>query len=363
MQLPNIKAAEVAGKTVFLRADVDVPLSEGREIEDDTRLKAWFPTLEYLLNKRAKVIIGGHLGRPHKKCDMWDTGCHLQVEIDKFGLEPVAKWLSKVSSIKYQVSSIGGFTGWKFADNLFLLENLRFNKEESEYPDSTQGEEFSKKLASLADIYVNDCFATSHRNHASVVGVAKLLPHFAGFRLQEEIKVLSEILKAPKRPFTVVVGGAKLETKLPLLSKMHGVADYLLVGGKLVEDKETLIKLQSIESKAIVLIADFAEGGEDITEYSLDNFLEIIERSKTVIWNGPMGKIQNSGVRVHNSSTKLAEGILKSKAYSVVGGGDTLGFLSEMGLLNKFSFYSTGGGAMLSFLSGEKLPGLEVLMN
>lgn len=343
--LPDLRTANVSGKTVFLRADLDVPLSQQSTIVDDLRLNAWFPTLKYLLNKHAKVIIAGHLGRP-------------KGEIKKeFSLGPVAKWIEKETKLRARPENIESFSGWRFADNLFLLENLRFFKEEEE-----NDLEFAKKLAALADIYVNDAFAVSHRNNASVAGVPKFLLHFAGFRLEEEVKVLSSLMENPKRPLIVIVAGAKIETKLPLISKMHDFADYVLIGGKLAAESKVLFKLQHEKRdkvRSALLISEPVEAGDDITKESLENFLQIIKLAKTVVWNGPLGKVEEVGKR--ENTRKLAKGIIESGAYSVVGGGDTIAFLDKEKLLSKFSFYSIGGGAMLAFLSGENLPGLEAL--
>ena len=356
-----LKDAEVNGKTVFLRADLDVPIVNGK-IEDDTRLQSAIPTIEYLLKQNAKIIIAGHLGRPEG--------------IDKsLSLEPIAHWFG----IKYKVLSIkrgkrGEFEGWEIGSNIFLLENLRFYKEEE-----TDDPGFSKKLASMADIYVNEAFANSHRNHASITGVPKYLPHFAGFHLEKEVEVLSGILKDPKRPFVVIIGGAKIETKLPLIEKMHKIADYMLVGGKIAEEVKALLKIQhekintSISGKkSALLIADLNNERTDITSKSAENFLQILNLAKTVVWNGPMGKISDNKSELTDSeqgTKKLAEGIVRNSAYIVVGGGDTIGFLEKACLLDNFaclprtrSFLSTGGGAMLSLLSGEKLPGVEVLI-
>jgi len=353
-----LKEAGVAGKTVFLRADLDVPLVKGK-VNDDTRLQSAIPTIEYLLKQGAKIIIGGHLGRPE--------------EIDKsLSLEPIAKWFKKMlKQVQHDMNKTrrGEFEGWEIGPNIFLLENLRFYKGEE-----TNNPEFSKKLASLADIYVNDAFAICHREHASIVGITRFLPHFAGFHLEKEVEVLTEVLKNPKRPLTVVIGGAKLETKLPLVEKMHKIADYILVGGKLAQEVKTLFKLQQekiIGRKSALLTADLNEDETDITEKSIENFLQIIGLAKTVIWNGPLGKVSGSKkelVKSEEGSKKLAEGLVKSSAYLIVGGGDTVGFLDKVCLLDHFAcmpktrcFLSTGGGAMLSLLSGEKLPGVEVL--
>jgi len=379
MQLPSLRNAEVKRKRVFLRADLDVPLSETRNskletrnIEDDTRLKACLPTIEYLLKQGAKIIIAGHLGRP--------TGLNHEARIEnhELSLRPVAEWFAKKlnhnSSFIIHDSSLGDFDGWEIGPNIFLLENLRFYEgEEANDP------EFAKKLASLADIYVNEAFANSHRNHASIAGVPKYLPGFAGLHLEKEVEVLSGILKDPKRPLVMIIGGAKIETKLPLIKKMHKIADYVLVGGKLAEEVKTLLRIQherisvgSSGRKSALLIADLNNEGTDITPKSVENFLQILNLAKTVVWNGPMGKISDDKSIIANSeqgTKKLAEGLVRNSAFAVVGGGDTVGFLEKICILETFaclprtrSFLSTGGGAMLSFLSGEKLPGIEALL-
>jgi phosphoglycerate kinase len=343
-----LKNADVKNKKVFLRVDLDVPVIGGK-IEDDTRLISAIPTIEYLIKQGAKIIIAGHLGRPKG--------------IDRtFSLEPVAKWFQKQFLISnFQFSKRGEFEGWEIGESIFLLENLRFNEgEEKNDP------EFSKKLATLAEVYVNDAFAMCHRNHASIVGITKFLPHFAGLHLQEEIEVLSEVLKNPKRPLVVIIGGAKIETKLPLVEKMHHIADYVLVGGKIVEETKILIKVQHEKitgQKAVLLVADTVTDNSDITPKDAENFLQIIGLAKTIVWNGSMGIVggKSESLVSEKGSKMIAEGILQTKAYSVVGGGDTLEYLNKLGILNKFSFASTGGGAMLNFLSGEKLPGVEAL--
>lgn len=348
-----LKNANVKGKTVFLRADLDTPLSESRSIEDDTRLRACLPTIEYLLKQNAKIIIAGHLGRPKG--------------VDKaLSLEPVAKWFDlrfKINDLR--IGKREEFEGWEIGESIFLLENLRFCEgEEKNDP------EFAKKLASLAGIYVDDAFAMCHRNHASIVGITNLLPHFAGFHLQQEIEVLSQVLKNPKRPLVVIIGGKKIETKLPLVEKMHRIADYVLVGGKIAEETRALVRVQHKKiagSKAVLLIADAKPDGSDITEKDAENFLQIIGLAKTIVWNGSMGitsrkpQVKSQKIDSEKGTKLIAEGIIKSSAYSIVGGGDTVEYLNKLGVLNKFSFTSTGGGAMLSFLSGEKLPGLAAL--
>lgn len=365
-QLPDIKKASVATKKVFVTTDLDVPLSDRREIEDDTRLRAGLPTVEYLLGRRARIIVGGKLGRPGGKVDR------------DLSLEPVARWYTKQERcIRYHLrfkntrEKIGDLDGWELSDNFFVLENLRF------YPGEEKNDlDFSKKLAGLADIYVNDAFALSHRNNASVVGIPNLLPHFAGLHLQEEVKNLSAVLDSPKRPLAVVIGGKKMETKLPLVKKMLEIADHVLVGGKLAQEiKEFLARNNGDirNYRARLIIGDSNKELSDITAESIKEFMRVIHQAEMVVWNGSMGIIdKKSGVKSQESKVmedtekgtrELAHAIVESKAYKVVGGGDTVEYLQRIGLVSKFDFVSTGGGAMLAFLSGEKLPGLEALLD
>ncbi len=371
MRLPLLKNTKVFGKTVFLRADLDVPLSEvGSEksevrIEDDTRLLSVIPTIEYLLQQKCKIIIAGHLGRP--KPLNQESG----IKNQEFSLLPVARWLTchselvsesdeMLKRVQHDISKVrlGEFDGWEIMPNLFLLENLRFYEgEEKNDP------KFTKKLADLADVYVNDAFAVSHRIHASIVGITKFLPSFAGLHLEKEVSVLSKILINPKQPLIAIVGGKKVETKLPLIARMYFIADYILVGGKIAQETKEFLKIEHQKTKgkkAILLVADINEGRTGILENSLNNFIEIIGLAKTVVWNGTMGMVVDHDDFNH-ATKKVALTIIKSKAYSVVGGGDTTEFLRKLGLINKFSFSSTGGGAMLAFLSGERLPGLVAL--
>lgn len=347
MILPDVRKADVSGKNVFLRADYDIPLFNSGEIEDDTRLVAGLSTITYLLEHGATVIIGSKLGRP------WGVDT-------KLSFLPVALWLKKKCGIgdafSMQETTIGGFAGWQVTPKLLLLENLQFYREEKE-----NNPEFAQKLASLASVYVNDSFAVSHRNNASIVGVPSLLPHYAGIHFQEEVAVLSSILENPKRPLVVIIGGAKIETKLPLVEKMHRLADYMLVGGKIAGETGELLRVQHEkipDRKSVLFVADLNSDGTDITEKSRENFLQVIALANTIVWNGPVGKVEE----VVKGTEAIAQGIVASGAYSVVGGGDTLAAIKKFGLLEKFSFASTGGGAMLAFLSGEDLPGITALL-
>lgn len=345
MVLLDIRKTDVTGKKVFLRADLDAPLSDNGEIEDDMRLISSTKTITYLLKNNSIVIVGSKLGRPEGKV------------VTSLSLKPVAKWLAQ--NFKFQ--KLGEFDGWKISDQLFLLENLRFHKGEED-----NDPEFAQKLASLADMFVNDAFAMVHRSDASVVGITKLLPHYAGIRLQEEVAVLGEIMENPKRPLVVIIGGKKIETKLPLVAKMCQFADYVLVGGKIAQQKTTLEKLTinlaaQKKARATLVIADTTEDKTDITEKSIATFNAIIVKAASIVWNGPVGLL-HQGKTSEKGTKKLAQSLAQTTAYKIVGGGDTIEFLRQEGLLNKFDFVSTGGGAMLSFLSGEPLPALEALL-
>ncbi len=343
--LPSLVDAEVRGKKVFLRCDLDVPLRNG-QIIDDTRLIASISTVEHLLENGANVIVGGHLGRP-------------EGSESEMSLLPIAKWFaSEFPGSSLIATQLGGTQAWKLKENLHILENLRFDPGE-EKNDSA----FTHKLAYISDLFVNEAFGSSHRAHSSIVGLPRLLPHFAGFHFIKEIKILSSLVENPRRPLTIIVGGAKIETKLPLISRMHKFADYVLVGGELAEnDKELAIVAheETPDKKSILLIADLTPDKKDITAHSSQNFSEVIKSSETIIWNGPMGEFETG----NDTGTKeVSQAIIESNAYKVAGGGDTLGYLNKEGTNGKFSFVSVGGGAMLEFLSGESLPGILALQS
>jgi phosphoglycerate kinase len=363
--LKSVKDARIESKTVLLRLDLDVPV-ENEEIQDDNRLVAGFKTLEFLLKKAKKVVICGHLDRPTPQFKLLNSKFQIsknkQIIKDNKSLNllPVARWLKKELGIRtsdFKQCEVDGFSGWSLGENTFLLENIRFFEGEAE-----NASEFAKKLASIADIFVNDAFAVCHRANASVAGVAKLLPSYAGFRLLEEVENLSKVLDNPKRPMVVIVGGAKISTKLPLVEKMYKIADFVLVGGKIAKEEEVLFKVSKqkmAKNHSILNVAHLIPSEEDISTKSLENFLEVIKLGKTIVWNGPVGLVEDS--RYVENSKKIAEKIIETKAYSVIGGGDTVNFIKKIKMENRFSFVSTGGGAMLEFLAEEKLPGLEVL--
>jgi len=341
--IKSISDANVGSKKVFVRLDFDVPVRNG-EIEDDSRLVSGLPTVNYLLEKNAVVIAAGHIGRP----DGID---------EKFSTKIIAKWFQKkLLSSKIEITEVEKLKAFRLNKNFYILENLRFDQGEEK-----NSLEFSQKLASTAQIYVNEAFGVSHRAHASVFGIAKILPSYAGYHLIREVKILSKTLDNPKRPLTFIIGGAKIETKLPLISKMHRFADFVLVGGELAEQTKILAEEQHAKiagQKAMLLVADLTKDTLDITLNSVKNFEQVIENSETVIWNGPMGFIEEG----HDQATlELAKIIDKKKVYKIIGGGDTIGFLSNKKLLNNYDLVSMGGGAMLEFLSGDKLPGIKAL--
>ena len=358
---------DVSGKKVFLRVDLDVPIesTNDKRLTTNVRLQNIRPTVDYLFDHGAqKVVIAGHIGRPFVASApplVLTRGKQGKPEgVDrKLSTQQLAPVLgeilgrSVIFSDKLDVSAI---------ENLVLLENLRF------WPGEEKNDpEFAKDLAALADIYVNDAFAVSHRAHASIVGVPELLPHAAGLHLQEEVEELSRLLASPEKPYVAIIGGAKLETKVPVLGNLSKVADNVLVGGEIaleIGGKSTVYSLQSTavvgSQNAVdkIFVAAMTPDTKDIDQTSIDKFKEIIASSKTIIWNGPMGLFEEG----HDAGTKaIAEAIIASGAYSVVGGGETTEFLGSHGFLDKFSFVSTGGGAMLEFLSGKELPGIAAL--
>ncbi len=279
------------GKTVLLRIDSDVDIENG-SIADDTRLAASLPTIELLIKKGADISIVGHLGRPEE-------------EDKKFTLEPIAQWFGNKLKGEPELITVGKLKGWKITDKVNLIENIRFFPEEEKNPSTSSGRAFARELALLGDIYVNDAFAVSHREHASIVGVAKFLPSYAGLHLQKEVNELSKILSVPKRPLVVLIGGAKIETKLPLVERMHRVADYVLVGGEIAEQTRVLIKVQHekiVGRKSAVLVSESNQEETDITPKSVENFCQILGLAATIVWNGPVGVINtNNDERITNN--------------------------------------------------------------
>ncbi len=339
---------DFAKKRVLVRCDFDVPLSEEGEILDDFRIRQTLPTIGYLMENNAKVILIGHLGRPEGKV------------VERLRSNPIAKRLGEL--LGRSVTKLNDCVGPEVektigeiqSGEIFVLENLRFHKEEEE-----NDEEFVKELAGLGDFYVNNAFANSHRNHASMTGVSKYLPSAAGLALVKEIEILSGLMENPKRPLVVIIGGAKVEeTKLKVIDRFSETAETFLVGGLVAKEiKEKKLKLNRPEK--IVWPVDEIGGGKDIGPKTVELFKKKISVAKTIFWNGPLGMIEKE--EFSRGTKGIAEAIVGSCAFSVVGGGETVEFINKIGLTDKFNHISTGGGAMLEFLSGEKLPGIEAL--
>ncbi|MGM0602950.1 MAG: phosphoglycerate kinase [Bacillota bacterium] len=387
----TLKDIDFKGKKVLVRVDFNVPLENGK-VTDKTRIEAALPTIEYLLREDAKVILISHLGRP---------GGEVKEELR---MDPVAKELANLlnKEVKKADDCIGEEVK-KAADGLengevLVLENSRFHAGEK-----ANDPEFARKLASLADVYVNDAFGAAHRAHATTVGVAEYLPSAAGFLMQRELNALGEVMDNPEHPFVAIMGGAKVSDKIDVIKNIIGKVDSLLLGGgiantfllakgyevgdSLVEkDKVELAKelMSEAEEKGVdivlpidVVIADeFAEDAESRTvnvdeipagwqildcggEKTLEKYREVLKNAKTVIWNGPLGVFEFE--KFAKGTVELARTLAESDAHTVIGGGDSAAAVNKAGVSDRMSHISTGGGASLMFFEGKKLPGVEAL--
>jgi len=327
-----VKEAKISGKRIILRADLDVPLNEGK-VGEDYRLRALLPTLKLILEKGADVLVIGHAGRPKGKGDP-----HLS-------LKPVAERLSRL--LKKEIGFSEDIEGGRSDKGVVMLENLRF------WPGEEKNEPaFAKKLAARGGLYVNEAFAASHRAHASISGVPRILPAYAGLRLAQEVEELGGVLKNPERPLVFILGGAKTETKSPLVPPLAKIADKVLLGGRLMFDKE-------LEEIPRVVFPVDAVGVKDIGPKSIELFTSVIKEAKTVVWNGPLGVWEDH--RYERGTKAIAEELALLPGKTIVGGGDLIAALSAFGLLEKMDYPSLGGGAMLEFLAGKELPGLFAL--
>ena len=356
---------DVSGRRVFVRADLDVPLREAQvtkgerlttnaELEVFTRLTNLKPTVDYLLQHGAsQIVIAGHIDRPLATCVMEDgkPENYDPAKSTKQLLETLQNILGRDIEFTQDViaNEMKQSRDRHANKKVFLLENLRF------WPGEVANDlEFAKRLAALADIYVNEAFGNCHRNHASMVVLPGILPAAAGLHLEQEVNVLSNLLSAPQRPFIALVGGVKIETKVPVVENLAKVADKVLVGGELpIEIARTGQKFAEN-----VLVGVLTGDTTELSQESTKLFIENVKNAKTIVWNGPLGLIEKGFTK---ATTEVAKAICESEAYSVVGGGDTTHFLESNDLLSKFSFVSAGGGAMLEFLSGKKLPGIKAL--
>ena len=401
MNKKTVRDIDVRGKRVLVRVDFNVPLDENRNITDDRRIVAALPTIKYLVENGARVILVSHLGRP--KTD--DNGIVLPDSVKAFNLDPVAKRLSELlgKNIKKMNDCIGdevkdAALSLKDGDVL-LLENVRFYKAETK-----NNPEFAQKLASIAELYVNDAFGTAHRAHASTEGVTKFLPGVAGFLMQKELDYLGQAISNPERPFLAILGGAKVADKIPVIDNLLTKVNSLIIGGgmaytffkaqgleigKSLLDEEGLELAKNAMAKAkelgvnLVLPVDVVVGKEfindteskavdadnipsdwmglDIGPKSIEKFKEVINGAKTVVWNGPMGVFEMPKFAVGTKA--VAEAMANAKATTIIGGGDSAAAVEQMGFASKMSHVSTGGGASLEFLEGKALPGVVALQD
>lgn len=390
MNKMSVRDIELKGKRVFCRVDFNVPLQDG-VITDDTRIRAALPTIEYLIEQGAKVILASHLGRPKGKV------------VEEMRLTAVKDRLADLlgRSVRKTDEAIGDDVKNEIKDmaegDVLLLENVRFYAgEEKNDP------ELAKEFASLADIYVNDAFGAAHRAHASTEGIAHHLPAVSGFLMQKEIEVLDKALSNPERPFTAIIGGAKVKDKIGVIENLLDKVDNLIIGGGLAytfiksqgyeiglslleEDKIELAKsfiekakqnnVRFIMPLDVIIADDFSENANtkivDVTEIPADwealdigpktvqLYQDIIKDSKLIIWNGPMGVFEID--KFAKGTFGVAEAMAKSDAITIIGGGDSAAAIEKAGLADQMTHISTGGGASLEFMEGKELPGVVAL--
>lgn len=391
----TVRDIDVQGKTVIVRCDFNVPLNEAGEITDDIRITSALPTISYLIENRAKIILMSHLGRPDGEPKM------------KYSLKPVAvrlaellgKEISFISAPEVVNVEVKKAAHEMKEGELLLLENVRFRKEETK-----NEKEFSKELADLADIFVNDAFGTAHRAHSSTAGIAEYLPAVSGFLIEKEIEFLGNAVEHPQRPFLAIMGGAKVGDKILVIESLLKKVDTLIIGGGMAytffkamgyEIGKSLLDADNIhlandllkkakecgvtlllpvdvkaakefnnEAESTVFDADKIPVdymGLDIGPESISLFAEEIKKAKTVIWNGPVGVFEMSNFA--KGTKGIAEALAESKEVTIIGGGDSAAAVAQFGLAGSMTHISTGGGASLEFLEGKELPGVAVLQD
>ena len=394
MNKKTIKDIDVQGKKVLVRCDFNVPIdSETGKITDNRRIRGALPTIKYLLDNNAKVILCSHLGRPKGEVN------------PKYSLKPVAEELSKLLEMPVALSKdVIGEDAEKLTSEIkngevVLLENVRYHKEEEK-----NDPEFAKKLASFAEIYVNDAFGTAHRAHGSTAGVADYLPAVSGFLIEKELEFLGSALENPERPFVAILGGAKVSDKIGVIENLLEKVDTLIIGGGMAytfykaqghsigtsiceEDKLELATslLEKAKQKGVNLVlpvdnhvaSEYSNDAEDkfvnsteipddfmgldIGPKTIELFKNAIKDAKTVLWNGPLGVTEFS--KFAEGTKQVATALAESNAVTVIGGGDSAAAVEKMGLADKMTHISTGGGASLEFLEGKVLPGIDCLNN
>jgi phosphoglycerate kinase len=388
----GLRDLDVVGKKVFVRADFNVPLNDAQQITDETRIRAALPTIQYLIDHGAKVILASHLGRPKGKPQ------------EKYSLAPVAARLSELLGQNVaKTQDCVGPEAQRQANNLkagevLLLENLRFHSEEEQNDPA-----FAKELASLAELFVNDAFGTAHRAHASTAGIAEYLPAAAGFLLEKELKFLGEALENPQRPFIAILGGAKVSDKIGVIQNLLGKVDKLIIGGgmsytflkargleigKSILEADKMELARNLEEEAkkrgvelllpvdVIVADDFSVKanrkavpveeipkeweGMDIGPKTIKLFQSALAGAKTVVWNGPVGvfEMEPFSVGTKSIAQTLAE---LTDATTIIGGGDSAAAVEQLGYADKITHISTGGGASLEFLEGKELPGVAAL--
>ena len=386
MNKKTVKDIDLKGKKVFVRCDFNVPMDEKQNITDNTRIVAALPTIKYLLEQDCKIILASHLGRPKGEVK------------PEFSLAPVAKELSKLLNKEViMAKDVIGEDATNKAENLkkgeiMLLENVRFHREETD-----NDPEFAKKLASMAEVYVNDAFGAAHRAHASTAGIAQYLPAVSGFLIEKELTVLGNAINNPERPFMAILGGAKVSDKIGVIDSLLDKVDTLMIGGgmaytffkaqgysvgnSLCEEEKTGLALEAMEKakqKGVKLLlpvdtkvgkefkpdtesktvawTDIPDGWEgfDIGEKTIEMFKNELKNAKTVIWNGPVGLFEFDQFAI--GTNEIAKTLADLDATTIIGGGDS-------GAADKMTHICTGGGASLEFLEGKKLPGIECLLD
>jgi phosphoglycerate kinase len=387
-----IDELQLSGKKVFIRADLNVPLTESKEVADDTRLHASLKTINFVLEHGGKVILASHLGRPKGKF------------VEELSLKPIAVRLKQLISKNVIMApdcvgeEVREIIDSSEKDEIILLENLRFHEEEEKNDIS-----FAMKLASLADVFVNDAFATAHRAHASNNGITAFIKEkCAGFTVRDELNYFKKAFENPEKPLVVIFGGAKVSTKIGAIESVGYIADKIIIGGAMahtflasegmylgsslyepseIENANAIKELlaqekcellmpvdllvarkneQGVQTK-VVWVDEIEEGwlALDIGPVTIDNFINALDGAKTIVWNGPMGAFENETFSA--GTYKIAEALAASSALSIVGGGDTNLALHRCNVFDKMDYVSTGGGAFLALLEGEELPGIEAL--
>ncbi len=346
-----LKDFKFRGKRALVRCDFNVPVDEQGNILDDFRIQQSIPTIQYLKKQGAKIILMSHLGKPEGKVAPNLTMDKVQEVLVKYLKAPVTKTPDCIG-FEVEQYSFGLNQG-----EVLLLENLRFHQEEID-----NDPEFAKFLSTYGDIYVNDAFGVCHRNHASVVGVPQHIPGCVGLLVEKEITNLGRLIRNPKRPVVVLIGGEKVETKAPLIDNISRIADYVLVGGLIKKEMDENNMIFNHQEKIVCPVdaVEFDGGIPDIGPKTIEFYKSKIKNAKTILWNGPFGDINKE--EYCKGTLEIAKAITnKWFCYTVAGGGETVEFIRKYKLLKKFDHISTGGGAMLSYLGGNDLPAFLAL--